>query len=171
MPQDPQAVITARIEATRDQFLEVNKQASVNKDLRRIHIVSRHLAELTAVADTLRRALRKLGELEVEADVGHRRAGQRFFPRNFSVTVTQGMLDNKRLTLTKQVRDHPNLMGEKMTISIPAINQVVETVLLAQGKKLRCRGVIDKFYEKAGVVAGTQVHLTETSPGHWLLNT
>lgn len=171
MPQEPQAVITARIEAIRDQFLEVIRQASDNKDLRRIHIVNKHLEELTAVEVTFRRALRKLDELKVEADVGHRRAGQRFFPRNFSVTVTQGMIENKRLTLTKEVRNAPSLIGEKMTISIPAINQVVETVLLAQGKKLRCRGVIGLFYEKAGVAAGTQVHLTETSPGHWLLNT
>ena len=171
MPKDPGEVINARIEATRNQFLEVNKQASVNKDLRRIHIVSRHLEELTAVADTLRRALRKLGELEVEADVGHRRAGQRFLLRNFSVTVTQGMIDNKRLTLTQAVRQRQILVGEEMTISIPSIKQEVKTVLMAQGKKLRCRGVIGHFYEKAGVVAGTQVHLTETSPGHWLLST
>lgn len=171
MPKDPEEVIKTRIEAIRDQFLKVNEQASVNKDLRRIHIVSRHLQELMAVDQTIHRALLKLRELEIEADVGHRRVGQCFLPGHVSVTVTQGMIENKRLTLTQAVRERRILVGVPMTISIPAINQVVKTELMDQGKKLRCRGVIGLFYKKAGVVAGTQVHLSETSPGHWVLNT
>lgn len=160
--------LAARITAVRERLLANVKRAAEEKQLRRLHVANRQLEELTAVETTINRSLRKLEDLEVEARIGI--PTDRPSLRNFSVWVTQGMIDNQRLTLTRVLRTRLILVGEKMLITIPATDEVVRTEVMAQGKKLRCRGAIGRFFLKANVTAGTEVSMTETAPGEWVLN-
>jgi len=89
--------------------------------------------------------------------------------RQLLIEVTQGMLNENLLTVSRYVKSGLVKVGEQFVIEPLPSGKPFQTVLLRQGKKLRERGKIADFYRTANVKAGDYVLLTEVTPGRWTL--
>lgn len=134
---------------------------------------NRHMDEIYAIQESLRNGYKRLAFLEVAVgiEVSPKEGG---FLRHLQVLVTEAMIKNQRLTLTPHVRAMDLRVGEKMELTLrptddPKDDEIVSTDLMEQGKKLRCRGPIRRFYLKAKIQPNTFVLLEEVEPGKWVL--
>jgi hypothetical protein len=88
--------------------------------------------------------------------------------RELTIEVSQGMINQHLLTLTHAKRLGKVKLGEEFNITLPDGTNFT-TDLCDPGNKLRERGLIRQFYEKAGIKDGDKALLSETSPGAWQL--
>lgn len=86
--------------------------------------------------------------------------------RKIRVEVTQGMLNQKVLTLTVAKRRQLITKDEQFRIRMPD-GQVIDTCLIQPGNRLQERGAIGRFYRENKVKEGDCVHLDEVRPGEW----
>ena len=89
--------------------------------------------------------------------------------RQLPIEVTQGMINENLLTMSRHVKSGKIKVGEQLVIEPLPSGKPFQTVLLRQGKKLQERGKIASFYRAVNVKAGDYVVLTETSSGRWTL--
>jgi hypothetical protein len=89
--------------------------------------------------------------------------------RQLAIEVTDGMIRQNLLTLAAQVKSGKIKVGEELIIEALPSGRRFQTVLLEQGKKIRERGEITRFYRDAKVKGGDYVLLTEIAPGRWTL--
>jgi len=88
--------------------------------------------------------------------------------RHFRVRVTQGMINQNLLTLTQQVKLGEIRIGEVLRVQTSE-GDLFKTELLSPGNKLRERGRVREFYEKAKIRADDFIELIERKPAEWYL--
>ncbi len=89
--------------------------------------------------------------------------------RQLPIEATDGMIRQNLLTLAPHVRSGRIKVGEELIIEALPSGRRFQTALLEQGKKLRERSEIARFYRDAKVKGGDYVLLTEAAPGQWTL--
>ena len=88
--------------------------------------------------------------------------------RKIDVEVTEGMLRQSLLSLTRAKKANLVKVGEQFTIRLPG-GEEFTTELIEPGNKLRERGRLRAFYEEHCVKPGDHVLLTEIEKGVWRL--
>jgi hypothetical protein len=89
--------------------------------------------------------------------------------RHIEIEVTQGMINQNLLVLTEWVNRGVINVGETLAIECLPSGERFSTDVIEQGKKLRERGAIGRFYATAHVRAGDRVRLSEFAPLRWKL--
>jgi len=110
----------------------------------------------------------ELFNVEPQAHTNHlpaRREGQ----RRIEVEITQGMINQNLLVLTDAVNRGIVNVGETLALECMPSGERFSTEVIEQGKKLRERGAIGRFYAAARVRAGDCVKLSEVGPRRWRL--
>lgn len=88
--------------------------------------------------------------------------------RRISVDITEGMLNQSLLTLTKAKKMGIVRVDERFVIQPPE-GAPFETKLLRVGNRIKERGRIGAFYEDEKIEDLDRVILEETKPKHWKL--
>jgi hypothetical protein len=89
--------------------------------------------------------------------------------RHIRVELTEGMINQKMLTLTQAKRRGIIRDNEKFRITMPD-GEIIETELAQPGNRLRERGAFGRLYQKEKIDSFTCIDLHETQPGHWTLS-
>ncbi|MGH8092261.1 MAG: AAA domain-containing protein [Chthoniobacterales bacterium] len=100
-----------------------------------------------------------------EESLPPRREGRRCL----EIRVTQGMINQNLLVLTDWVNRGVVNVGETLAIECVSSGERFSTEVIEQGKKLRERGAIGRFYAAARVRAGNRVRMSEFAPRRWRL--
>jgi hypothetical protein len=88
--------------------------------------------------------------------------------RHFRIRVSQGMINQNLLTFTPQVKYRELSIGEVLRIETSE-GGLFKSEIISQGNKLRERGHVREFYEKARIKADDFVELIERRPSEWYL--
>lgn len=147
-----------------EKFAEADDVAYGRYIIKQLDRVSEMKSQLLALKNRHDEILDDEGLLSSSGGVESEKSGL----RQFFVEVTEGMLKNSLLTLTKPKKQGLVQHGEEMTIHMP-FGREFTTEILPIGNRLRERGKIAAFYEHEKVVSGERVLLKETKPGHWRL--
>ena len=89
--------------------------------------------------------------------------------RRIEVEITQGMINQNLLVLTDSVNRGIVNIGETLSIECMPSGERFSTEVIEQGKKLRERGAIGRFYATARVRAGDTVRMSENGTRRWRL--
>jgi hypothetical protein len=89
--------------------------------------------------------------------------------RCIDVEITQGMINQNLLVLTDAVNRGIINIGETLALECVPSGERFSTEVIEQGKKLRERGAIGRFYATARVRARDNVRMSEVAPRHWRL--
>lgn len=89
--------------------------------------------------------------------------------RKFSIEISQGMINQSLLSLTKAKKNGLVKVGERMVIHPPE-GSAFETKISKIGNRLEARGRIGAFFLEHGVEEFDQVVLEEIKPKHWKLS-
>jgi len=89
--------------------------------------------------------------------------------RQFKVEVTQGMINQSLLTLTKAIHRDPGLINEEFEITLPN-GKIVTSKIVQPGNRLQARAPISEFYKESEIAEGDELELKETKRGKWVLS-
>lgn len=89
--------------------------------------------------------------------------------RRIEVEITQGMINQNLLVLTDSVNRGIVNVGEALALECVPSGERFSTEVIEQGKKLRERGAIGRFYATARVRAGDSVRMSEVALRRWRL--
>lgn len=147
--------------------------AAQRGDLAIVSRLSKEATELEALLKTATGISTRLAELENESVDAAPPDAPSFSPetnlRLLAIEITQGMINQNLLTMTPHVKKKVITVGEYLFIETDPDGDRFKTDLLENGKKLRERGAIGRFYSRASVRAGDFVELIEREPKQWLL--
>ncbi|MEI9898165.1 MAG: AAA domain-containing protein [Chthoniobacter sp.] len=89
--------------------------------------------------------------------------------RRIEIAITQGMINQRLLVLTDSVNRGIVNIGETLAFECVPSGERFSTEVIEQGKKLRERGAIGRFYATARIRAGDCVRMSEVAPRRWRL--
>ena len=147
-------------------------EAAAKRDLVAIQRLTQKASELQELKEQMAAIQQRYVSLtteRIDAPVPSMNQPTNEIIRQLPIEVTQGMINENLLTLSRHVKSGKIKVGEQLIIEPLPSGKLFQTVLLRQGKKLRERGKIASFYRAANVKAGDYVLLTEISPGRWTL--
>jgi hypothetical protein len=90
--------------------------------------------------------------------------------RYLEIVLTEGMINQSLLTLTKAKKLGLVRIGEAFKISTPT-GEPFETLIVEPGNRLKERGRIGQFYSEYKLKEGDIVWLKESARGSWNLST
>jgi hypothetical protein len=168
----------------RDGFVQIGDALNELKDLIRGHIdTSTSAVEIDYVRhvvrsyDQVEKCARVLEELrlvleghwqEFGCPVDEKSETTNGF-RRMQVEITQGMLNQKYISLTEARKRGLVEIGEKFRIDAGS-GSVVETVLINPGNKFQNRSFVQEFFERNQARVGDSVELTEVKRGVWRIS-
>jgi len=89
--------------------------------------------------------------------------------RALRIKVTQGMINQNLLTLTKAIRRGLMKVGEEIQIQLPPEGELLISRVLPQGNRIQERGRIRRLYEECKVRPGDFLVLEKDEAGIWKL--
>ena len=147
-------------------------EAASKRDLAAIQRLTQKAAELQELREQMVAIQQRFVSLtteRIDAPVPSMNQSTNGIIRQLPIEVTQGMINENLLTMSRHVKSGKIKVGEQLVIEPLPSGKPFQTVLLRQGKKLQERGKIASFYRAANVKSGDYVLLTETSSGRWTL--
>ncbi len=145
-------------------------RAAGNQDLPALEMLTRHASELKQMKEQVAAIDARLQAMENGKGppiTSRSRSGSS--SRELAIEVTQGMINQNLLTLTRHVKRGSIRIGESLDVEAVPSGERFTTQLLSAGNKLQERGAMARFYRDAGIHAGDVVVLAEITPGHWQL--
>jgi hypothetical protein len=159
----------AEIEAEITKTMREISAAAGRGDLNAVERDTKRAAELTAIKgqyDAIRNRVRTLQSGSESSGPLVQTSGTM---RELVVHVTEGMIRQNYLPLTEHVKRGVVRIGERVSVEALPSHDRFQTEIVSNGKRLRERGRIAKFYRDAGVRVGDVVLLIEITPGQWQL--
>ena len=130
-----------------------------------------HHESLTNISSTLEKIdelWNRIGDDLGEEPADHTSVNKKSKLRIIRIEITEGMIRNSMLTLTRAIRNKVAKLGDEFLITLPN-EDVFKTKLVSPGNRLQERKRIREFYENENILSGTEVVLIETSPMEWNL--
>lgn len=89
--------------------------------------------------------------------------------RRMQIEITQGMINQKYISLTEAKKRGLVEIGEKFRIDAGS-GSVVETILINPGNKFQNRSFVQEFFDKSQARVGDLLELTEVQKGAWRMS-
>jgi len=86
--------------------------------------------------------------------------------RPIIITITDGMLRQHLLTLTKAIKTKRMSIGQRITLLLPN-EEKFSSVILAQGNRLQERSLVRKFYIENKIKSGDLLQLHDVETDTW----
>jgi len=156
------------IDIAEDMFIQINDREQIEFGRSRLNTID-ELKKLKEVAGKLQERMEEIRDEDLCISGGSsQRATVSEGLRKIELEVTEGMLRQSLLSMTRAKKANLVKVGEQFTITVPSGEQFT-TDLIDPGNKLRERGRIRAFYEAHQIKAGDHVVLKETEKNRWTM--
>jgi hypothetical protein len=159
----------AELETELGNTMQQISVAAVKGDLQTVERETRKAAELTALRSQYEAIRSRVRTLKIGFQPISAFSRQPGTMRELAVHVTEGMKRQNYLALSEHIKRGLVRVGDRLNIETLPSHDRFETDIVPNGKRLRERGRIAKFYRDAGVGVGDTVLLSEVTPGQWQL--
>lgn len=152
-----------------DQTMSKIKEAAATQNLTELEALTKKASELKQMKEQIAAIQHYLISFNGNGEMKNRSGGSALTLREIFIEVSQGMINQNLLTLTKPLKRGQIRIGEELIVEVLPGSKKFKTRVMRNGNKLKERGAVGRFYLSAGVKAGDFVTLREVSHGNWQL--